>query len=231
MRKFFCFFISVISVFFIFTNDSYANNKNDNKIPKAVIEHAEKNKKYFGKEYSISYIMKWQKGKVYRIKKKTYGIVYSSPCYIVFKGGKILKLTIDERKRLDWDINTHTNQVLNKNNKILTKKLSRNAKKIMEIEDNTPPPEIPNALYKYTNKYMIKGNDVGFLYLMEWNGMHVYRSYWKRYGFIFNPLTVILYDGHLIRRPSQEEFDIMLPLMQDAYEKYLNEQARLHSKD
>ena len=173
--------------------------------------------------------MKWHKYRVYRIKKKTYGIVFISPHYILFDGKKIIKPTIDEYKKLEWDVRIHTNSKLRKNNKMLTKKLSRNAEKIMEIEDNTKPPEIPQALYKYANKYMIKGNDIEFLYLMDWNGYHVYRTYWKRYGFIFNPLTVILYDGHTIRRPSSEEFDIIKPLLQHAYENYLNEQARLHS--
>ena len=101
----------------------------------------------------------------------------------------------------------------------------------MEIEDCTEPPNIPPALYEYANKYMIKGDDVHFLYLMDWENQHVYRAYWSRYGFILNPLTVILYDGHKIRRPSAEEFKIMLNPMRHAYEQYLNEQAHLHSKD
>ena len=209
-----------------FAYDEFGNKK----IPNTIIEFAEQRKDYFGNDYSIYYIMKWHKYEVYRIKKKTYGIVYTSPRYILFDGKKIIKPTIDEYKKLEWDVRLYTNKILSKNNKILTKKLSHNAKKIMEIEDNTEPPEVPQALYKYANKYMIKGDDVGFLYLMDWEGQHVYRTYWKRYGFIFNPLTVILYDGRTIRRPSQLEFDIIKPLLQHAYENYLNEQARLHSK-
>ena len=86
------------------------------------------------------------------------------------------------------------------------------------------------ALYKYANKYMIKGKDVEFLYITDWNGQHVYRTYWHRYGFIFNPLTVILYDGHTIKRPSKGEFMILLDPMQHAYEKYLIELEHLHNK-
>ena len=221
------FIIIFYSCTYGFAYDEFSNKK----IPNTIIEFAEQRKDYFGNDYSIYYIMKWHKYEVYRIKKKTYGIVYTSLRYILFDGKKIIKPTIDEYKKLEWDVRLYTNKVLRKNNKILTKKLSHNAKKIMEIEDNTEPPEIPQALYKYANKYMIKGDDVGFLYLMDWEGQHVYRTYWKRYGFIFNPLTVILYDGRTIRRPSRQEFDIIKPLLQHAYENYLNEQARLHSKD
>lgn len=232
MKKFFLIsFIITITIIFSNIRIYATNNSTEENMPKAIINYAEGRKDCFGNDYNIYYIMKWHKYKVYRIKKKTYGIVYISPFYILFDGKNITVPTIEEYKQLNWDVRIHTNKVLIKNNKILTKKLSRNAQKIMKTEDNTEPPNIPPVLYKYANKYMIKGDDIEFLYLMEWEGQHVYRTYWKRYGFIFNPLTVILYDGHTIRRPSQQEFDVMLSPMQHAYEKYLNEQARLHSKD
>ena len=220
-------FIIIYSCSFVYAQDITINTN----IPKAVMEFAEQRKDCYGNNYSINYIMKWHGYKVYSIRKKTYGIVYNSPLYIIYDGKKIVKPRIEEYNQLIWDVQIYTNNEFNKNNKILTKKLLRNAEKVMDIENSTKPPEIPPALYKYANKYMMRGYNVEFLYIMDWNGYHVYRTYWKRYGFIFNPLTVILYDGHTIRRPTNEEFDIIKDPIRHAYEQYLNEQARLYNKD
>lgn len=219
--------IVILSFFFIPVSALCVTN---NQIPDAVIQYANSYHKN-SEEYDIYYIMKWHKYDVFEIRKKEYGIVFRTPRYILFDGKFVLIPSIETHKTISWDVRIHTNKVLKKRNKILIKKLSRNAKKIMQIEDNTKPPEIPPTLYKYANKYMIKDENANFIYLMDWNGQHVYRAYWKKHGRAFHPYTIVLYDGHKIRRPSNDEFDEMLSPMQHAYEQYLNEQARLHNKD
>lgn len=183
-------------------------------------------------KFKFYYVMKWHGYKIYSIRRITYGIAWGgSEYYILYDGKNVRMPKPEERKQLRLDVRTKYNKSIEKTNRLLTRKLSRNAKKIMKIEDNTPPPQIPPALKIYSDKYMIKGDDVEFLYIMDWKGQHVYKTHWLRYGAVFNPLTVILYDGHTIRRPSKEEFSILYSPMCRAYEKYLIELGRSHNKD
>ena len=231
--KNFSYWLIVVIIFFIFSQISViAQINNYNKIfPSKVNEYIDthiQNKE----KYKFLYVMRWHKYKVYAIRRITYGIVWGDIEYYILYDGKQVRLPRpEERQQLRHDVRVYYNKSIGKTNRLITRKLSRNANKIMVIDDNTPPPQIPPALKQYTNKYMIKGDDVEFLYIMDWNGQHVYRTYWLRYGSIFNPLTVILYDGHIIRRPSEEEFKLMYTPMCQAYEKYLIELGRLHSKD
>ena len=212
-----------------FTANAYCL-KNEKQIPNAIIQYANSYHKN-SEDYDIYYIMKWHKYDVFEVRKREYGIVFRTPRYVLFDGKFVLIPSIETHKTISWDVRIHTNKVLKKRNKMLIKKLSHNAEKIIETDEKTKPPNIPNALYKYAKKYMIKNEEPEFIYLMDWHGFYVYRTYWKSFGFPFHRLTTILYDGHTIRRPTTKEFELLEAPMRNAYENYLNEQARLHSKD
>ncbi len=228
------FYISFLFLLFLFISSfgvSFgANSVHGKNLPKYVINRAEQ--RFNGSDkIKIVFIMNWHGYKVFQVIKKEKGIVFDNPRYWLFKNGKFYKYNIKEYNQLCLDVRLHQNKEIIKNNKELTKKLLPNEYKIMEIDENMQSVDIQVTLREYAKKYMIKNQEANFLYLLEWNGQHVYRAYWPKYGFLLNRLAVILYDGHIIRRPTKEEFDELLPKMRKAYEEYLNELTHLHNKD
>ena len=222
------FLIVMLLVFGVLINSNSAV-ATEKKIPKVVTQYVET--KYQNPNYKAFYIMQWNNCDVYRIidsSKK--GIVFTSPIYILYNGKKVFRPTIEEISILRYDARIWQNYKYKKDLKKLTKKLSPNFDKKMIIDDNTKPPNIPPALYTYANKYMRVNKNVKFLYIMDWKDQHVYRTYWSGYSSILNELTIILYDGHTIRRPNKEEFKAMLNPMSRAYENYLRELTRSHNK-
>lgn len=226
------FFKIMLILYLLFTcTQITVEAKHSDKLPETVKEYIASRYNNSDK-YTAYYVMKWQGCNVYEIiNKEQKGIYWGSPTYILYDSKRVIFPTLDERHDLNFDAQVWSNFEHKKKTEKLKKKLLPNANKVMIMDDGTLPPQIPPILKQYANKYMIKGDDVEFLYIMDWEGQHVYRTYWHRYGAIFNPLTVILYDGHTIRRPSKEEFDVMYTPMCHAYEKYLIELGRLHSKD
>ena len=85
-------------------------------------------------------------------------------------------------------------------------KLYKNMYKTMDSHDDTLPPNIPPSVTKYANKYMMKGIGRKIVYTTDWNGNHVYRVYWKKYGNMTHPLATIIYDGKTIRRPYYKDY-------------------------
>ena len=209
------------------SNSAIATEK---KIPKIVSQYVET--KYKHPNYNAFYIMKWNNCEVYRIiNSSEKGIVFTSPIYILYNGKKVFRPTIEEMSILKEYVRVWYNHKHKRDLNILTRKLSPNSNKKMVIDDNTEPPNIPPALYTYANKYMRVNKNAKFLYIMDWKDQHVYRTYWSGYSSILNELTVILYDGHTIRRPNKEEFKAMLNPMSRAYVNYLIELTRSHNKD
>ena len=220
--------IVILLVFGILMNSNAAVATEKN-IPKVVTEYIES--KYKNNNYKAFYVMKWNSCKVYQIvddSKK--GIVYGSPIYVLFNGKKVFHPSIEEMSILRYDVRVWYNYKYKKDLNKLTKKLSANFDKKMIIDDNTEPPNVPPALYKYANKYMKLNNNIKIYYVMDWKDQHVYRTYWSGYCSIFNEFTVILYDGHIIRRPNNEEFKAMLNPMRQAYKDYLNELTHSRNK-
>ena len=206
----------MLLIFGVFINSNSAK-ATEKQIPKIVSQYVEA--KYQNPDYKAFYIMKWNNCDVYRIiNSSEKGIVFTSPIYILYNGKKVYRPTIEEMSILRYDARIWQNY-----------KYKKDLKKLI-IDDNTEPPNIPPALYTYANKYMRVNKNVKFLYIMDWKDQHVYRTYWSGYSSILNELTIILYDGHTIRRPNKEEFKAMLNPMSRAYENYLRELTRSHNK-
>ena len=164
--------------------------------------------------------MKWNKYKVYYIKTDKKGIHLTGlPQYILYNGKRARFPTIEEDRVLQTDARNYCNILYKKNYTTLERKLRSKKNKIMKIKISTTPPEVPSAITEYANKYMLKGNDREIFYLTTWNNYQVYRVYWKRYGLLCIPSSIILYDGNVIRRPTQDEFKNLRKPMSDAIEK------------
>ena len=99
MRKFFCILISVISVFFIFTNGSYAGDKDNNKIPKAVINFANKNFDYMNNpKVHLIQQNNWNGYEVYHLMFDWCNcMVCPEPQYILYRHNKVRFANSKER--------------------------------------------------------------------------------------------------------------------------------------
>lgn len=188
-------------------------------IPKPVQEfalHAMNN----DRQHKITYIMKWKKYKVYYLRTSRKGIhLTGSPKYILYNGKQARFPTIEEDRVLQTNVRNYCNVKQKKNYTALEQKLSSKKNKTMEIKISATPPEVPSAITEYADKYMLKGKDREIFYLTTWNDYQIYRVYWKRYGFLCVPSSIILYDGSTIRRPTQDEFKKLRKPMNDALEK------------
>ena len=153
------------------------------------------------------------------------------PSYILFNGKDVRKPREEESQQLQFDALKYCNQKRYLTYLKLENKLKKNANKVIKTFDNTPPPEVPPAIIEYADKYMLKRKDRRIFYLMDWNGQHVYRTYWLKYGLLPVPSSIILYDEQTIRRPNQEEFKNMRIPMSNAMLKHAMEQAHQDNKD
>ena len=172
---------------------------------------------------NVIYIMKWHKYKVYRIYTAKKGLYTGgAPQYVLFDGKIVRHPTTEEDKILQLDATRFCHKKRYKDYLELSKKLQKKANKTMTLVDKTEPPEVPLAINTYADKYMMKGKGRKIFYLMDWEGQHVYRTYWPHYGLLPVPKSVILYDGNIIRHPTKEEFEKMRIPMEKAYFKRLS---------
>ena len=201
---------------------------NPEKLPKSVIEYVEQHISDSKYPYNVYYVMKWNGHKVYTIITTRKGIHTTGlPYYILYNGKITRRPTQEENHMLQADARDYSIFKAKKIYKKLDKQLYFGSNKILNINDtDISSKEVPTSVIRYADKYMMRGTDREIFYLMDWNGYHIYRVYWKRYGLKPHRLTIILYDGKTIRRPTEEEFKELKSPMSNAYFEYLLELGR-----
>ena len=186
--------------------------------------------KYITDEYKdkdfvhVEYIMRWKGYKVYRVKKFFYNLTFTLPDYLLYKNNSVIKAPYDFFQELTYESIIRSNKKKPVCSGILLDRFEKYSNQIIQISDNTQPPNIPSVLYKYAYS-LVKEKDVRFTYIMDWDNKHIYWAYWPKYCLV-NPRTIILYDGHTVRMPNKEQYKQMKEPLEKEFKNIIQQKAK-----
>lgn len=214
--------IIILIIFLIGLNADAKDYSQMQTLPKALDKYIAT--QYIDEDFvHVEYIMRWKGYKVYRVKKLFYNECFTTPDYLLYKNNSVIKAPYESYQELDYKSIISSNRRKPICSGILLDKLEKNSNKIMQIQDNTQPPNIPSDFYKYAYT-LIKEKDVRFIYIMDWGNEHIYWVYWPKYCLV-SPKTIILYDGRTVRLPNKEEYEQIKEPLEKEFKNIIHKKA------